>query len=158
MSLTSQPKRNLNPCSSLDKPPITATVRIPKGCPRWVILFDISQNSDVIALDEIDGYTRATGTTRLTDAMDVQITIVGQVVVNDQRHLLNVDSSRLAIGWWSTLGSIQTLILSWLRLAPSPACRCAWRLPWSYLLAFFQSTNQPEQKGNIWMTICKSGK
>ncbi|KAE9532190.1 hypothetical protein AGLY_010392 [Aphis glycines] len=35
--ITSHPNRNLNPCSSLDKPPTTTTVLIPNGCPNFKV-------------------------------------------------------------------------------------------------------------------------
>lgn len=51
---------------------------------RGIVLLDVPQDSDVVGLDEVDGDTLATKTTRSTDAMDVQLTIVGQIVVDDE--------------------------------------------------------------------------
>lgn len=61
---------------------------------RGVVLLDVAQNADVVRLDEVDRHTLATVTTRAADAMDVQLTVVGQVVVDHQRHLRNVQTTR----------------------------------------------------------------
>lgn len=34
---TSQPRRSLKPCSSLDRPPTTTTVRMPNGVPNLLV-------------------------------------------------------------------------------------------------------------------------
>ena len=47
---------------------------------RGVVLLDISQNPDVVGLDEIDGDTLAAETTRPTDPMNVQLTIAAEEV------------------------------------------------------------------------------
>ena len=52
-----------------------------------VILLNISQDPDVIVLHEVDGHTLATETTGASDSVDVELTVVWQIVVDDQRHL-----------------------------------------------------------------------
>lgn len=42
---------------------------------------------DVVVLDEVDGHALATVAARAADTVDVQLAVVGQVVVDDQRHL-----------------------------------------------------------------------
>ena len=49
-----------------------------------VVLLDISQDPDVVVLDEVDGHTLATEPTGTSDTVDVQLTVVGKVVVDDQ--------------------------------------------------------------------------
>ena len=41
-------------------------------------MLDISQNPDVVGLDEIDGDTLAAETTRPTDTMNVQLTVTAE--------------------------------------------------------------------------------
>ena len=52
-----------------------------------VILLDISQDPDVVIFDKVDGHTFATKTSRTTDTMNVQLTIVRQIVVDNQWDL-----------------------------------------------------------------------
>ena len=59
-----------------------------------VELFDVSEDANVVVLDEVDGNTFAAEATRSTDAVDIQLTVVGQVVVDDERHLLHVKTAR----------------------------------------------------------------
>lgn len=68
-----------------------------------VILFNIAQNSNIVVLkkmfskvicardaysDKVDGNTLSSISTGSTDSVDVQLTIVRQIVVDDQRHLV----------------------------------------------------------------------
>ncbi len=59
-----------------------------------IVLFNVPENPDVVALHKVNRHTLTTETTRTADSVDVQLTIVGQIVVNNQRDLLNVDASR----------------------------------------------------------------
>lgn len=52
-----------------------------------VVLFDITKNSNVISLDEVDGHTLAAIPARATDTVDVELTIVGKIIVDHQRYL-----------------------------------------------------------------------
>merc|ERR1711973_759757 len=63
-----------------------------------VVLLNVSEDSDVVVLDKVDGDTLSAETTRPTDPVDVQLTVVRQVVVDDQRHLLDVDASCPDVG------------------------------------------------------------
>lgn len=58
-----------------------------------VVLLNVSEDSDVVILDKVDGHTFSAETTRTTDAMNIQLTIVGQIIVDNQRDLLYVNSS-----------------------------------------------------------------
>ena len=49
-----------------------------------VVLLDVSQNPNVIILNEVDGYTLAAEPTGSSDPVDVQLTVVWQVVVDDE--------------------------------------------------------------------------
>lgn len=63
-----------------------------------VVEFDITQDSDIFAGDEVDGNTLATKSSTATDTVDVVLTVAGQIVVDDQRDLLNVDTTGPDIG------------------------------------------------------------
>merc|ERR1719502_292196 len=58
-----------------------------------IILLDVAQDADVVTLDEVDRHALAAETARPTDAVDVQLTAVGEVVADDQRHLLHVETA-----------------------------------------------------------------
>ena len=53
--------------------------------------FDIPQDPDVFARDEVDGDTLPPEATAPANAMDVVLTVARQVVVDHQRYLLHVD-------------------------------------------------------------------
>lgn len=52
-----------------------------------VVLLNIAQDADVVAAHKVDGHTLAPVPTRAANAVDVQLTVVGQVVIDHQRHL-----------------------------------------------------------------------
>mmetsp|Transcript_88339 Transcript_88339/g.142961 ORF Transcript_88339/g.142961 Transcript_88339/m.142961 type:complete len:234 (-) Transcript_88339:621-1322(-) len=52
-----------------------------------IVLLNIAQNPDIIGLDKVDRHTFAAVATGTTDAVDVELTVVGQIVVDHQRHL-----------------------------------------------------------------------
>mmetsp|Transcript_8644 Transcript_8644/g.17906 ORF Transcript_8644/g.17906 Transcript_8644/m.17906 type:complete len:289 (-) Transcript_8644:672-1538(-) len=58
-----------------------------------VILLDIAENADIVVFHKVDGHTLASVPTGTTDAVDVKLTVVGQVVVDHERHLLDVKST-----------------------------------------------------------------
>lgn len=58
-----------------------------------VILLDVPEDSDVVILDKVDGNTLAAKASRSTNTMDIQLTIVGQIIVDDQADLLNVNTT-----------------------------------------------------------------
>lgn len=52
-----------------------------------VVLLNIPEDADVIAAHKVDGNTLATVPPGAANAVDVQLTVVGQVVVDHQGHL-----------------------------------------------------------------------
>jgi len=58
-----------------------------------VVLLYISQYTDVILAHEIDRHTLAAKTTRTTNAMDVKLTVIWEIIVYDKRNLLDIQSS-----------------------------------------------------------------
>lgn len=59
---------------------------------------NVVQGSLVLVGHEIDGHTFTTESTTTTDSVNVVLTIVGQIVVDDQRDLLYVDTTSQQIG------------------------------------------------------------
>jgi hypothetical protein len=55
-----------------------------------VILLDISENSNVITLHKINSHTFTAITPTPTNPVDIQLTVVGKVIIDDQGHLLDV--------------------------------------------------------------------
>ena len=53
-----------------------------------VKLLNVAENSNIVILDKVDGNTFAPKTTGTTDTVNVQLTGVGQVVVDDKRNLM----------------------------------------------------------------------
>lgn len=62
------------------------------------LTLNITQDTHVLASNEVDGDTLATESARTTDAMDVILTVAGEVVVDDQANLLNVDTPSPHVG------------------------------------------------------------
>merc|ERR1719502_1609047 len=60
---------------------------------RRIVLLDVAQDADVVTLDEVDRNTLTAETARPTNAVDVQLTAVREVVADDQRHLLHVETA-----------------------------------------------------------------
>merc|ERR1719474_2501538 len=58
-----------------------------------VVLLNVPQDSDVIVLDKVDCNTLTAEPSRPSNPMDVELTVVGKVVVDDKRHLLHVDTT-----------------------------------------------------------------
>ena len=59
---------------------------------------NLPHHLDVVLGDKVDGDTLTTETTATTDAVDVVLLGGGQVVVDDQRHLLDVDTTCEQVG------------------------------------------------------------
>jgi hypothetical protein len=59
---------------------------------RTIELFDISEDSNIIRLDEVDRDPLATETTRTTDTMNVQLTRIRQIITDDERDLLDIET------------------------------------------------------------------
>ena len=58
-----------------------------------VELLDFTHHADIVGGDEVDGNTLTTETTTTTDTVNVVLTVGGQVVVDDQGNLLDVDTT-----------------------------------------------------------------
>lgn len=65
---------------------------------RRVVLLDIAQNTHVVVAQEVDGNALSPEAAGATHAVNVELTIVGQIVVNHERHLLYVESARAHVG------------------------------------------------------------
>mmetsp|Transcript_8500 Transcript_8500/g.27974 ORF Transcript_8500/g.27974 Transcript_8500/m.27974 type:complete len:232 (-) Transcript_8500:564-1259(-) len=63
-----------------------------------VVLLDVAEDADVVALDKVDGNALAAEAARPANAMDVELAVVGQIVVDDQRDLLHVDAAAPDVG------------------------------------------------------------
>lgn len=61
---------------------------------RRVELLDVAKDTDVVVLYKVDGHALASETTAAADPVEVQLTIVGEIVVDDERDLRHVDTSR----------------------------------------------------------------
>ena len=64
-----------------------------KVCTKRNVLFNVAKNSNVVRLDKVDGDTLSPVTSRPTNSVDVQLTVVRQVVVDDQRDLWHVQTA-----------------------------------------------------------------
>lgn len=58
-----------------------------------VELLDLTEHAHIVSGHEVDGDTLTTETTTTTDTVDVVLTVGRQVVVDDQRDLLDVDTT-----------------------------------------------------------------
>lgn len=58
-----------------------------------VELLDLTHHTDIVSGDKVDGNTLTTETTTTTDTVNVVLTVGGQVVVDDQRNLLDINTT-----------------------------------------------------------------
>lgn len=58
-----------------------------------IVLLDITEDFEVVVADKVDGDTLAAKTTRTTDTVDVQLSVIRQVIVYDQGNLLDIDTT-----------------------------------------------------------------
>lgn len=65
---------------------------------RAVELLNLAHHAHIIGGDEVDGDTLSAETTTTTNPVDVVLTVGGQVVVDDQRYLLDVDTTSEQVG------------------------------------------------------------
>jgi len=63
-----------------------------------VELLDVLKIAFVLLGDKVDGHSFTTETTSTPDPVDVILSVGGQVVVDDERDLLDVDASGEEIG------------------------------------------------------------
>lgn len=59
-----------------------------------VELLDLSHHAHIVSSDEIDSDTLPAETSTTTDAVDVIFAIGGEIVIDDQRYLLDIDTTR----------------------------------------------------------------
>ena len=58
-----------------------------------MLTFNIAQHAHVLRGDEVDGDTLPSEPTTTTDTVDVVLTVRGQIVVDDERNLLHVNTT-----------------------------------------------------------------
>lgn len=58
-----------------------------------VELLNLTHHADIVSGDEVDGNTLTTETTTTTDTVNVVLTVGGQVVVNNKRDLLDINTT-----------------------------------------------------------------
>ncbi|KAI6772526.1 hypothetical protein HG530_003484 [Fusarium avenaceum] len=58
-----------------------------------VELLDLTHHSDVLGGDEVDGNTLSAETTTTTNSVDVVLTVGGEIVIDDQGNLLDIDTT-----------------------------------------------------------------
>ncbi|GKT55011.1 hypothetical protein ColTof4_08128 [Colletotrichum tofieldiae] len=63
-----------------------------------VELLNLSHHADILGGNEVDGNTLTTETTTTTDTVDVVLAVGGEVVVDDQGNLLDVDTTGQEVG------------------------------------------------------------
>ena len=63
-----------------------------------VELFDFSHHADILSGNEVDRNTLSSKTTTTANSVDVVFTVGGQVVVDDQGDLLDIDTTGQKIG------------------------------------------------------------
>jgi len=61
---------------------------------RRVVLLNVAQDTDVVVLHKVDRDTLAAETTRPADAVNVELAVVGEIIVDHEGHLLHVDATR----------------------------------------------------------------
>lgn len=63
-----------------------------------VELLNLAHHADIVSGDEVDGDTLATETATTTDTVNVVLAVGGEIVVDDEGDLLNVDTTGQKIG------------------------------------------------------------
>ena len=63
-----------------------------------VELLNLSHHADIISGDEVDSDTLSTETTTATDTMNVILSVRRKIVVDNERDLLNVDTTSEEVG------------------------------------------------------------
>jgi len=76
-----------------------------------VELLQLAQGAQVLVGDEVDGHTLSAETTRATNAVNVVLKVAGQVEVDNQRHLLDINTTSQKIrGDQDTAGTSAELV------------------------------------------------
>jgi len=73
-----------------------------------VVLLYVAQDANVIVLHKVDGDSLTSEATRSADAMNVQLAVIGKIVVDDQRHLLYVDATCPHVGRYQHTAGTRT--------------------------------------------------
>lgn len=76
-----------------------------------VELLNLSHHADIISGDEVDGNTLTSETSTTTDSVDVVLTVGGQIVVDDQGNLLDIDTTGQKVGGDQDTGRSGTELL-----------------------------------------------
>lgn len=72
---------------------------------------DVTKHADVLGGDEVDGDTLATETTATADTVNVVLAVGGEVVVDDERDLLDIDTAGEEIGGDENAGRARAELL-----------------------------------------------
>eukprot|EP00732_Lithocolla_globosa_P004434 Lithocolla_globosa_v1_NODE_4093_length_1512_cov_867.723404.p2 type:complete len:244 gc:universal NODE_4093_length_1512_cov_867.723404:197-928(+) len=78
---------------------------------RVVVLFNITEHSHVVVCHKVDGNTLATESTTTTNSVNIVFSVSWQIVVDDQRHLLDINTTRKQIGGDQHTGRTGTELL-----------------------------------------------
>mmetsp|Transcript_28304 Transcript_28304/g.50560 ORF Transcript_28304/g.50560 Transcript_28304/m.50560 type:complete len:267 (+) Transcript_28304:282-1082(+) len=73
-----------------------------------VVLLNIAQNAHIVVAHKIDGHALSTEAARAADAVDVELAVVGQVVVDDEGDVLHVQPARPDVGGDEHAGTAAT--------------------------------------------------
>lgn len=76
-----------------------------------VELLNLSHHADIISGDEVDGNTLTSETSTTTDSVNVVLTVGGQIVVDDQGNLLDIDTTGQKVGGDQDTGRTGTELL-----------------------------------------------
>jgi hypothetical protein len=76
-----------------------------------VELLNITQHTNVLGGDKVDGNTLTTETATTTNTMDVVLAVGGEIVVDDERDLLDVDTTGEQVGGDEDTGRSRTELL-----------------------------------------------
>ena len=60
--------------------------------------FNVAQHTNILGGDKVDGDTFTTESSTTADTVNVILSVRGQVVVDDKRHLLDIDTTSEQIG------------------------------------------------------------
>ena len=61
-------------------------------------MLDVPQNADFVLFDEVDRNTLAAITTRTTDAVNIEFAVGRQVVIDDERHIGDINTAGPHVG------------------------------------------------------------
>ena len=75
------------------------------------LTFNVTEHAHVLGGDEVDGDTLPSEPTTTTDTVDVVLAVRGQIVVDDERNLLHVNTTRKQIRRDENTGGAGTELL-----------------------------------------------